>query len=77
MQRKQAERERGIKSQAERQRRWRQRQREGRIAVSVEIDAVGVQWLIAVARCLAEADAADPREIGAAVTRLIAVSARA
>jgi hypothetical protein len=61
---------------AARQRRWRQRRRNGVMAVTVEIDSVGIDWLIKVARCLDERDAQDPREIGAAISRSIAVSSR-
>jgi hypothetical protein len=46
------------------------------MAVTVEIDCVGIDWLIKVARCLDERDAQDPREIGTAISRSIAVSSR-
>ena len=61
---------------AARQRRWRQRQRDGVIAVIVEIDGTGIDWLVRKARCLAETHAGDPREVGAAITRAIAVSSQ-
>lgn len=61
---------------AARQRRWRQRQRDGVIAVMVEIDGTGIDWLVRNARCLAETHTGDPREIGAAITRAIAVSSQ-
>ena len=61
---------------AARQRRWRQRQRDGVIAVIVEIDGAGIDWLVRKVRCLAETHAGDPREVGAAITRVIAVSSQ-
>ena len=60
----------------ERKARYRQAQREGRITVPVTLDAVGVDWLIREARALAEADAGNRAEIGAAISRLISVSSR-
>ena len=53
-----------------------QAQREGRITVPVTLDGVGVDWLIREARALAEADAGNRAEIGAAISRLISVSSR-
>ena len=62
---------------AARQARWRRRQREGVIPLpTVEIDAAGIQWLISTVRVLDEADADDPAEIAAAITRMIANAAR-
>jgi hypothetical protein len=60
----------------ERKARYRQAQREGRITVPVTLDGVGVDWLIREARALAEVDAGNRAEIGAAISRMISVSAR-
>jgi hypothetical protein len=61
---------------AERQRRWRQHARDGVTVVPVEIDAKGIEWLRRDVGVLREADADDPREIGGAIARMIANSAR-
>jgi hypothetical protein len=46
------------------------------MAVIVTLDGDGINWLVHGARCLAEADAGDRGEIGAAISRAIQVSAR-
>ena len=56
--------------------RYRQRKREHKMAVIVTLDGDGINWLVHGARCLAEADAGDRGEIGAAISRAIQVSAR-
>jgi hypothetical protein len=60
----------------ERKARYRQAQREGRLTVPVTLDAVGIEWLIRGAGCLAESDAGNRAEIGAAISRMIFVSSR-
>jgi hypothetical protein len=60
----------------ERKARYRQAKREGRITVPVTLDDLGLEWLVRRARCLAEADAGDRAEIGAAISRMISVSSR-
>jgi hypothetical protein len=60
----------------QRKARYRQAQREGRITVSVTLDGLGIEWLIRGACCLAETDAGDRAEIGAAISRMICVSSR-
>jgi hypothetical protein len=64
------------RSASARQRRWRQRQRDGIMLVTVEIDAVGIEWLIKQPRTLDERDASNPHEIGAAIARAIKISSR-
>jgi hypothetical protein len=68
------ERERALK--AARQRRWRQNARDGVMMVPVPVDGAGIDWLQRHAEVLPETDADDPREIGAAIGRMIANSAR-
>jgi hypothetical protein len=63
-------------SAGERQRRWRQRQHEHRIAFVSDIDDIGIDWLIREVGCLTEEVSHDPREIGAAVARMITNSSR-
>jgi NaMN:DMB phosphoribosyltransferase len=46
------------------------------MVVKVEVDALAIDWLVNTARCLDEERAMDAREIGAAITRAIAVSSR-
>jgi hypothetical protein len=68
------ERERALK--AARQRRWREHARDGVMMVPVPVDGAGINWLRRDVGVLAEADADDPREIGAAIGRMIKNSAR-
>ena len=58
----------------ERKRLYRQRQACGVMSVPVEIDAKTLDWLIGL-EWLTEAEAADPRAVGAAVGRVLADSA--
>ena len=41
------------------------------MAVIVDIDDIGINWLVKRVHCLSEADADDPREIGVAISRMI------
>jgi hypothetical protein len=61
---------------ASRQRRWRERAKAGVMIVTVEIDDIGIDWLIRVPRTLAERDASDARAIGAAISQAIKISSR-
>ncbi len=58
----------------ERKRRYRQRQAAGRMAVTVEIDGAVLDLLIAC-EWIGEREAADRRQVGEAVGRLLAASA--
>jgi hypothetical protein len=70
-------RERRRARRAARQRRWRQRRRDHKMAVTVEVDDLGIEWLIKTVRVLSEADADKPHEVGAAISRSIKMSSRA
>jgi hypothetical protein len=58
-----------------RNRRWRKRQREGRMTFVAEVDAVGIEWLVANGY-LSEREASDARTLRIAVGRGVSMLIR-
>lgn len=62
---------------AERQRKLRRRRHEHvMLPKDVEVDDIGLDWLIKEVKCLNDEDSGDPREVGQAISRMIRNSSR-